>query len=131
MGSEQGRGLKHEHMQKSLRVLVVEDEPLIAFLLEDMILELGAAFVGPFVSRAAAVDAARRDDFDVALIDLNLAGERADEVATVLSGRGIPFALASGGADNAPSLGQLAALQKPYSFDDVAATLQRLNEARG
>ena len=123
--------MENEHNQKSLRVLVVEDEALIAFLLEDMILELGAAFVGPFANLASALEAARQDDFDVTLIDLNLGGERADDVARLLSDRRIPFALASGAADNAHSLGQAAVLQNPYSFGDVAATLQRLNEARG
>ncbi len=110
---------------------MVEDEALIALLLEDMLIELGAIFVGPFANLAAAVAAAGQDDFDVALIDLNLGAERADDVAAVLAGRGIPFALASGEPDRAHSLGQTAVLQKPFTFDDIADALHRLNHARG
>lgn len=117
--------------QNGLRVLVVEDEALIALLLEDMLIELGADVVGPFASLAAAVAAAGQDDFDVALIDMNLGAERADDVARVLAGRGIPFALASGEPDPAHSLGQTAVLRKPFTFDDIAAALHRLNDARG
>ncbi len=120
-----------ELLQKGLRVLVVEDEALIALLLEDMLIELGAEFVGPFASLSAAVAAAGQDDFDVALIDMNLGAERADDVAAVLSERGIPFALASGEPDPAHSLGQTAVLQKPFTFDDIADALHRLNDARG
>ncbi len=117
--------------QPGLRVLVVEDEALIALLLEDMIIELGAEFVGPFASLTSAVAAAGQDDFDVALIDMNLGADRADDVARVLSGRGIPFALASGETDSAHNLGQTAVLQKPFTFDDIADALHRLNDARG
>jgi CheY-like chemotaxis protein len=128
---ERGSRLENEWSQKGLRVLVVEDEALIALLLEDMLIELGAIFVGPFANLAAAVAAAGQDDFDVALIDLNLGAERADDVAAVLAGRGIPFALASGEPDRAHSLGQTAVLQKPFTFDDIADALHRLNHARG
>ena len=60
---------------------------------------------------------------------MNLGTERADEVATVLSGRGIPFALASGDANATLRLGQTAVLHKPFGFDDIAQTLHRLSEA--
>jgi CheY-like chemotaxis protein len=119
-------GLQH----RGLRVLVVEDELLIAMLLEDMIIELGAEFIGPCLGLAEALEAARQDNFDVALIDMNLGGERADDVAKLLASRGIPFALASGGHDAGHSLGQAAELYKPFSFDDVVATLNQLGAAR-
>ena len=118
-------------MRNGLRVLVVEDETLIALLLEDMILDLGAELVGPFVNLAQALAAAGQDDFDVALVDMNLGGERADAVAERLAGRGIPFALATGGSAGMHSLGQTAMLTKPFSFQDITQTLQRLDDARG
>lgn len=114
-----------------LRVLVVEDEPLIGILLEDMITELGAVFVGPFASLEDALAAARLDNFDVALVDLNLRGERTDEVATLLAKRGIPFAVASGNSEAGLYLGQTMVVQKPFGLDDIAAALQGLASACG
>ncbi len=121
----------NEYSGKGLRVLVVEDEALIVLLLEDMLIELGAELVGPFVTLAAALEAAHADDFDVALVDMNLGVERADAVAAVLSARGIRFAVASGGSGMPDGLGETAVLQKPFRFDDVAQVLQQLSKARG
>lgn len=111
-------------------MLVVEDEPLIGILLEDMIAELGAVFVGPFVGLPEALAAAALDDFDVALVDLNLHGERADEVARLLAKRGIPFAVASGSPEAGLSLGQTVMVQKPFGLGDIETVLQRLDAAR-
>jgi CheY-like chemotaxis protein len=122
--------LEQDITQEGLRVLVVEDEALIAMLLEDMIMELGAEMIGPFASLATALTAAGQEGFDVALIDMNLNGERADTVAALLCNRGIPFALASGEPGSAGNLGQVAVLQKPFSFDEIAETLRHLAEAR-
>src|SRR5579863_5293468 len=96
-----------------------------------MITELGAAFVGPCASLESALAAAGQDNFDVALVDLNLAGERADEVARLLARRGVPFALSSGEAGGTLELGQTAVLQKPFSFDDISAALKKLRQAAG
>jgi len=123
--------LQEKDILAGLRVLVVEDETLIGILLEDMITELGAAFVGPCASLGSALAAAREDDFDVALVDMNLGGERADEVGRVLSQRGIPFALSSGDAGATGDLGQTTVLQKPFSFDDVSSVLRGLSQAAG
>lgn len=111
-------------------MLVVEDEPLIGILLEDMITELGATFVGPVASLADALAAVLLDDFDVALVDLNLRGERADDVARLLAHRGIPFALASGSPEGDLDLGQTMVLKKPFSFSEIESGLQRLGSAR-
>ena len=120
--------LEQDHSRDALRVLVIEDETLIGILLEDMISELGASFVGPFTSLAAALEAAHRDDFDVALIDMNLGGERADEVARLLARRSIPFALVSGDPGMALELGQTDTLPKPFTFDDIGRVIGRLRE---
>ena len=113
----------------AMRVLVIEDEVLIAALMEDMLGELGATVVGPVATRAAALVAAQADDFDAALVDMNLRGEPADPVAQLLSQRGIPFALASGSSTN-EAHGQVAVLKKPFAFNDVTAVLERLRQAR-
>jgi DNA-binding response OmpR family regulator len=123
--------LANDQIQQGLRVLVIEDEILIGLLLEDMITELGGEFIGPFVSLATALEAVRQDNFDVALVDINLGSERADDVAAVLAGRGVPFALASGGPDTSLGLGQTTVLQKPFLFDDLAAVLHCLSASHG
>jgi CheY-like chemotaxis protein len=68
----------------SCRVLVVEDEALIAMLVEDMIHDSGGEMVGPAAKLSDAVDLARNAQADVALLDLNLGGALAYPVADVL-----------------------------------------------
>jgi DNA-binding NarL/FixJ family response regulator len=68
-----------------VRVLIVEDEFLVALQLEDDLKELGGEPVGPYGDLASATDAARREEFDVAVLDINLNGRLvyplADELA--------------------------------------------------
>jgi len=78
------------------RVLVVEDEALIAMLVEDMIHDSGAEMVGPAAKLTDAVDLARNAQADVALLDLNLGGALAYPVADVLRQRGVPIVFTSG-----------------------------------
>ncbi len=78
------------------RVLVVDDEPLLALDLA-MDLELaGFAVVGPAASIKEALGLIARDGCDVAVLDVNLGGETADPVAQALIARGIPFVIVSG-----------------------------------
>jgi len=78
------------------RVLVVEDEALIAMLVEDMIHDSGGEMVGPAAKLTDAVDLARNAQADVALLDLNLGGALAYPVADVLRQRGVPIVFTSG-----------------------------------
>jgi len=78
------------------RVLVVEDETLIAMLIEDMIHDSGGEMVGSAGNLTDAVDLARKAQADVALLDLNLGGALAYPVADVLRGRGVPIVFTSG-----------------------------------
>src|SRR3954469_20646576 len=78
------------------RVLVVEDEALIAMLVEDMIHDGGGEMVGPAAKLSDAVDLARSAKADVALLDLNLGGALAYPVADVLRQRGVPIVFTSG-----------------------------------
>ena len=78
------------------RVLVVEDEALIAMLIEDMIHDSGGEMVGSAGKLTDAVDLARKAQADVALLDLNLAGALAYPVADVLRERGMPIVFTSG-----------------------------------
>ena len=78
------------------RVLVVEDELLVAMLVEEMLVDAGCVVVGPFARVAEAVAAARGTEVDVALLDVNVAGEKVFPVAYELERRGVPFLFVTG-----------------------------------
>ena len=107
------------------RILVVEDEPLVAMMIEDILLGAGAEIVGPAATLANALELVDQP-IDAALLDVNLAGERVYPVARRLLHRGIPFVFATGygGPDeewgNMPNI-----LEKPYSRGDVIAALEQ------
>ena len=75
------------------RVLVVEDEPLIAFYLEEMLAGIGCFVIGPAPTVARALDLLCQEEPDLAVLDVNLRRERATPVAEALRARNIPFAL--------------------------------------
>ena len=78
------------------RVLVVEDEFLIADMLQMMLEELGCEVVGPVATVTEAIAATQILEIDAAIVDLVLKGERADAVAEALKVRGVPFGFATG-----------------------------------
>ena len=81
-----------------LKVLVVEDEALVSMLLEDMLSDLGCEIVGPVMRLGEALAMAEDESqvIDVAVLDVNLAGERSFSVAEALEKRGCLFVLATG-----------------------------------
>ncbi|WP_261404766.1 response regulator [Chenggangzhangella methanolivorans] len=82
---------------KGLRILLVEDEAMIAMLVEDMLLDGGAEVVGPAGGvKAALAVIAETDAIDGALLDVNLGGEQSFEVADALAARNIPFVFVTG-----------------------------------
>jgi CheY-like chemotaxis protein len=112
---------------KKLRVLIVEDESLVAMLIEDMLTDLGyevAAIVGRLEQ---ARESARELDVDFALIDLNLSGARTDDIAAILSERGIPFVFATGygAAGVVDAWRDAPVLQKPFRIEDLARAIAR------
>lgn len=117
-----------------LRVLVVEDEALVSMLLEAMLEDLGCAIVGPAGRLAEAMTLIGKDidAIDVALLDVNVAGEQVFPVAEALKAAGKPFAFSTGygeaGVDDGWRGGM--SLQKPYTFDDVRVVLEQLAAAR-
>lgn len=111
-----------------LRILLVEDEAMIAMLVEDMLIDSGATVVGPAGGVRAALDAISTNELDGALLDVNLGGEQSFEVADALAARSIPFVFVTGyggGAvrdryPNAPTL------QKPFVSSDLERALSAL-----
>lgn len=118
-------------MLEGKTILVVEDEPLVAMMVEDMLLELGAQVVGPASTLAQALALAESGDFDAALLDVNLNGERSDPVAALLRGRNIPYVFATGYGAHDRLEGGAETLQKPYRQEQVAAALARALPAKG
>jgi CheY-like chemotaxis protein len=78
------------------RILVVEDEMLVLMAIEDMLADLGCEVVVAAASNEQAIAFIEAQDFDAALLDLNLNGIRSYPVADVLAARGVPFAFATG-----------------------------------
>jgi DNA-binding response OmpR family regulator len=79
-----------------LRVLVLEDEMLVSLMIEDLLDDQGCHIVGPYDRLLPALDAARIQAIDFALLDVNVAGSNAFSVAEALAARNIPFLFLSG-----------------------------------
>ena len=99
-----------------LRILIAEDEFLLAAQLEDELHAIGFSTLGPYTSVARATQACREAQFDVALLDVNLHGEMVFPVVDELQARGIPFVLLSGySAANLPErFRNVPRVAKPY-----------------
>src|ERR1700710_134135 len=84
-----------------LRVLVVEDEMLVSLLIEDVLADQLCVIVGPYDRLGGALEAARTEAIDLAVLDVNIAGRKVYPLADVLAARHIPFLLLSGYGRNA------------------------------
>ena len=116
------------------RVLVVEDETLIAMLLETMIVDLGGTIAGSVARLDRALEFVRNPAIgvDLAVIDVNLGGEEAFPVAEALAARGVPFAFSTGYGKSGLPLAWRArpTLQKPFTETQVAAVLAEALKVR-
>jgi two-component SAPR family response regulator len=81
---------------RPLKVLVVEDESLVALDIENMLEEMGCTVVASVPRLVKALDLAARLDLDLAVLDINLAGEVVYPLAFRLAERGIPFVFSTG-----------------------------------
>ncbi len=113
------------------RVLIVEDELLVAMLVEDMLADAGCVVVGPFARLPVAMAAARVEAVDVALLDVNVAGEMVFPVAHMLEGRGIPFLFVTGYGQAALPLDRphWRACAKPFQPQHLTECLARTMKA--
>ena len=110
-----------------LRVLIVEDEFLLAMSLEDDLVAAGCAPIGPFANLADAIEATRREEFDLAILDVNLNGEAIYPLAEELLSRRKPFVLLTGyGAESLPErFRRLPRLPKPYDLANLIKEMGR------
>lgn len=109
---------------KGKRILVVEDEALIAVMVEDMLVEMGCIVVGPAATIEQALALARSEQLDGAVLDVNVRGERIDPVADALSARGVSMLFATGYGEVKLASGAAATvIDKPYTQDKLARGL--------
>jgi PAS domain S-box-containing protein len=97
------------------RVLLVEDEALVAMMIQECLTEYVHSVVGPIGRAADALAAAKQGEFDAAILDINLSDGMAYPVAEILSERGVPFAFVTGyEADTVDErFSKVPVLQKP------------------
>lgn len=106
------------------RVLVVEDEVVLAMMLEDLFSDVGAHVVGPAATVEQAIALIESQGIDVALVDVCLRDQRSDSVAECLRKRGVPYVLATGYSNPlGAELADAPTLCKPYRFSQVEAAL--------
>ena len=107
-------------------VLIVEDEPLIAMMLEDFLDSLGHRVAGTCDTVSEALARVGEGGFDVAIIDVNLNGERVWPVADRLAAQGVPYILATGGhiEPPPPRHAGVPVLSKPFTLDAIEPALE-------
>ena len=107
-------------------ILIVEDEPLIAMMLEDFLESLGHTVAACCDNVGDALKAVVEDGFEVAILDVNLKGETVWPVAVELRARGVPFVIASGGHVDPPpaEFANVPLIEKPYTIDRVSPAIE-------
>jgi CheY-like chemotaxis protein len=110
------------------RILLVEDEPLVAMDIEAQLMAAGIEVLGPVGTIEKALQLIAMTSPDAALVDANLGGHQVDELAAALIRKGIPFAFATGyGEEALPQAFRGApVLTKPFSPSDLLAVVQDL-----
>ena len=113
---------------KGRRVLIVEDEVMVAMLIEDMLTDLGCVVAGSATTLEDAMRLATVAAFDCALLDVNLRGQPIFPLVDLLRAKGVPFAFATGYGDAELRSADRAApiLSKPFREDDLARVLALL-----
>ncbi len=111
-----------------IRLLVLEDEPLIAEMLTVWAQEIGCEVVGPASSNKDALQLVEQSKLDVAILDICVADGDSYPVAERLKTLDIPFAFATGLSDGAidPGYAHAPVAAKPFEFDRLRATLLSL-----
>lgn len=118
------------------KILLIEDEALIAMQLKLDLEEDGHTVIGPIAHLSEALRTAAESEFDIALIDINLGADNSAPVAEILDRRNVPFAFTTGYNDlifMPPPLRNYPHLTKPYGLADVkdlVAKLQRQSAER-
>ena len=116
-------------MSAPQHILIVEDEPLIAMMLEDFLEVLGKTHAGTADTVEAALALIAAGGIDAAVVDVNLrGGEKSFPVADALAAGGIPFVFATGGSHDsvADAYRDRPTLPKPFTMDGVQKAIAAL-----
>ncbi|HXJ02093.1 MAG TPA: response regulator [Micropepsaceae bacterium] len=110
------------------RILIVEDEMLVAMMIEDALVDLGLEVAGTAGTIEEALAAASGDDFDCAILDVHLHGKPVYPVADALAARGVPFIFATGYGQSglAARYRGRPSLPKPFTGQDLERVLAAL-----
>jgi CheY-like chemotaxis protein len=110
------------------RILVVEDEIMVSWVLESMLVDLGCTVVGPATRVNEALTLLDTEAFDAVVLDINLNGEKSYPVADALAARGVPFIFSTGYHKNSLPVGyqRFPMLQKPYGRSKLTEALETL-----
>ena len=114
-----------ERRPSRLHVLLVEDEIVIALLVEQMLASLGHSVAGPAARLSKAMAMASQEAIDVAILDVNLGGEEVYPVADIFGGAGIPFVFVTGYGRQGlrPEYQHRPTLSKPFLTRSLSSAL--------
>lgn len=110
------------------RVLLVEDEPLVNQLIEDMLDELGYETLRAPTDLSSATEMAKSERFDLAILDMVIDDGNTFSIAGLLDARKVPFIFVTGldTSKVGDKLGGLIVLKKPFGAAALDAALQRI-----
>ena len=108
------------------RVLVVEDEMLILMMIEDSLADLGCEAVTSAATVSEAIALINTQNFDAAMLDMNLNGEKSFAVADALHAQRVPFVFSTGNFSLWDGYRDQAVIRKPFSNEDLVDTFTRL-----
>ena len=110
------------------RILIVEDEMMVLMLIEDMLADLGCKSLTSAATVEQALVLISANNFDAALLDMNLNGSKSHDVAEVLATRNIPFAFSTGYSilEMNEAYRDRPVLRKPFSLKELVDVFKRL-----
>jgi DNA-binding response OmpR family regulator len=113
-------------MEATRSILIVEDEPLIAMMLEDFLDSLGHRVQGTCDTVKCALEEVEKGGFDLAILDVNLKGENVWPVASALRKKNVHFVIATGGHVDPPppEFNDAPVIEKPYTVDRVTPAIE-------
>lgn len=108
------------------QILVVEDEALVAMLIEDVLTDIGCSVVGIAGTFAEGMEYANRLAFDAAVLDVNLQGQQSYPIAATLAERQVPFIFVTGYGEASilENLKHIQVIRKPFRRRDLERALQ-------
>jgi len=108
------------------RILIVEDEAMVAMLIEDIVEEIGCTIVGPAARVAQALAVLEAGGVDAAVLDVNLNGEMSYPIADALAARGLPYVFVTGygHAGLKPEYRDRPVIQKPFTRTSLERAIE-------